>query len=240
MEDLLYAGVREGTALTDNGERTRALILDTALDLFLDRGHEETTMRAIAARAEVSLGSAYYYFKSKEHLIQAFYARTHQEHLAACGRLLEVESDLLARLGGVMRAKVDTIRPYHRFAGILFQTAADPASPLNPFSDASQPVRREATALFARVVEGSTARASGDLLKELPNLLWIFHMGVILYWIHDDSPDCAKSYRLAERTAAIVVQLIKLSSLPPLRPLVRKALELLADLGNGHGAGARA
>ena len=197
-------------------------------------------MRAIAARAGVSLGSAYYYFKSKEHLIQAFYARTHQEHLEACGRLLETEADLQARLTSVLRAKIDTIRPYHRFAGILFKTAADPSSPLNPFSDASQPVRREATALFARVMEGSTARISGDLMKELPNLLWIYHMGVILYWIHDDSPDCAKCYRLAERTAAIVAQLVRLSSLPPLRPLVRRVLELMAALGSRHGTGAMA
>jgi AcrR family transcriptional regulator len=231
MEDLLYAGAREGAARTGKGERTRARILETALDLFLERGYEETTMRVIASRAEVSLGSAYYYFKSKEHLIQAFYARTHQEHLAACAKLLEVEADLQARLTGVMRAKIDTIRPYHRFAGILFKTAADPASPLNPFSDDSQPVRQEATALFARVVEGSAARVPADLRGSLPNLLWIYHMGVVLYWIHDDSPDCAKSYRLAERTAAIVTQLIRISRLPPLRPLVRRVLEIAEPTG---------
>jgi predicted ATPase len=40
----------------------------------------------------------------------------------------------------------DTIEPYHRFSGVLFQTAADPQSPLNPFSDESVPTRRESTA----------------------------------------------------------------------------------------------
>lgn len=78
-----------------------------------------------------------------------------------------------------MRAKLDAIRPYHRFAGILFKTAADPASPLNPFSDESQPLRQEATALFARVVEGSTARLSPELMSALPDLLWTYHMGVV-------------------------------------------------------------
>lgn len=49
-------------------EVTRARILDAALDLFRCQGFEETTMRGIAAAADVSLGSAYYYFQSKEDL----------------------------------------------------------------------------------------------------------------------------------------------------------------------------
>src|SRR5919197_2117334 len=77
------------TTRTPKGEQTRALILRTALDMFRERGYEETTMRAIAARAGVALGNAYYYFRSKEHLVQAFYARTHEEHLAACRPILE-------------------------------------------------------------------------------------------------------------------------------------------------------
>jgi hypothetical protein len=30
-----------------------------------------------------------------------------------------------------------TLEPYHEFAGVLFQTAADPHSPLNPFAHAA-------------------------------------------------------------------------------------------------------
>jgi AcrR family transcriptional regulator len=45
-------------------------------------------MRAIAERAGVALGNTYYYFRSKEHLIQAFYARSHAEHLAAAAPVL--------------------------------------------------------------------------------------------------------------------------------------------------------
>src|SRR6266850_2650368 len=47
-------------------EETRRQILETALALFRERGFEDTTMRDVAARAGLSLGSAYYYFKSKE------------------------------------------------------------------------------------------------------------------------------------------------------------------------------
>jgi len=50
---------------TPKGEQTRALILNTALDLLRERGYERTTMRAIANQAGVSLGNAYHYFGSK-------------------------------------------------------------------------------------------------------------------------------------------------------------------------------
>jgi len=215
------------------GERTRALILEAALELFREHGFEDTTMRAIADRAGVSLGNAYYYFKSKEHLIQAIYAHTHDEHRAASAEVLARETDLAARLLGVMRAKVETLRPYHRFGGVLFRTAGDPHSPLNPFSPESREVRAESTALFAEVLAGADVKLPKILADELPELLWLYHMGVILFWIHDDSPGLVRTERLVERTVELVARLIGLARLPVLRPLVRSVLRLVKELRDG-------
>jgi AcrR family transcriptional regulator len=55
---------------TVKGDQTKALILETALEMFRERGYDETTMRAVAQKAGVSLGNAYYYFHSKEYLIR--------------------------------------------------------------------------------------------------------------------------------------------------------------------------
>ena len=82
------------SAKTQKGDQTKALILETALEIFREKGYEQTTMRAIADKAKLSLGNAYYYFHSKEHLIQAFYHRTHEEHLAASVPALEKEHTL--------------------------------------------------------------------------------------------------------------------------------------------------
>ena len=221
---------------TGKAERTRARILETALDHFSQHGYEGTKMRAIAEAAGLSLGSTYYYFPSKEHLIQAFYARSHQHHLAACETILAQETRLEDRLLGVLRAKFDTSRADHPFAAALFKTAADPASPLSPFSDESEPVRQESTALFARVLEGSSISKNSALMAELPNLLWLFQMGVILFWIHDRSPEQVRSYKLVEHTSKIVCKAIRLASLPPLQPLVRSTLTLMAELRSGDNA----
>lgn len=221
----------EAAGKTAKGEQTRALILETAVRMFMERGYEETTMRAIAEQAGVALGSAYYYFRSKEQLIQAFYGRTHEEHLAEAAHVLRTERTLRDRLYGVMATKLRTAEPYHRFSGVLFRTAADPESPLNPFSAESLPARREAIALFAEVVRGAEdRRIPRDMEEELPELLWTYHMGVILFWIHDRSPGRARTWTLMERTVDLVARLIALSTLPLMGPVRKSVLRLLADL----------
>jgi AcrR family transcriptional regulator len=49
--------------------RTRAQIVDVALDLFVEQGYEATTMEEIAVRAEVGSSTLYRYFPSKELLV---------------------------------------------------------------------------------------------------------------------------------------------------------------------------
>ena len=225
---MTQAGTAKPTK-TQKGEQTKALILDAALQIFHERGYEETTMRAIAKKAGVSLGNAYYYFGSKEHLIQAFYHRTHEQHLTALAARPR-ETTLKARLLSVIKLKMQTLEPYHEFAGVLFKTAANPQSPLNPFADDSDPVRSESIAVFADLVENSALRIPKDLKAELPYLLWLYHMGIVLFWIHDSSPKQRRTYRLIDQTVDLLDKLISLASNPLMRPVRKRALRLIEEL----------
>ncbi|MCZ9339390.1 TetR/AcrR family transcriptional regulator, partial [Streptomyces sp. TRM76130] len=69
------------------------------------------TMRAIAQEAGVSVGNAYYYFAGKEHLIQGFYDRIAAEHQVAVRDVLARETDLEARLAGVLKVWLDIAAP---------------------------------------------------------------------------------------------------------------------------------
>src|SRR5262245_66690475 len=117
-------------ARTDRGEQTRTTVFAAALELFRERGYEATTMRAIAGRAGVSLGSSYHYFPSKAHLVLEFYQHIHNLHVAACAPVLTRESDLIARLRGVMRAIVMTSGPFNAVAASTFRPVADTSSRL--------------------------------------------------------------------------------------------------------------
>jgi AcrR family transcriptional regulator len=210
-------------------EQTRALILETAMRLFQERGYDKTTMRAIAQEAGVSVGNAYYYFAGKEHLIQGFYDRMAADHRVAVREVLDRETDLEARIAGVLKAWLDVATPYHEFAVQFFKNAADPDSPLSPFSAESEHARVEAIGVCREVIAGSKAKVPEELREVLPELLWLSQMGLVLYWIFDRTEGRERSYGLAERGARLTSLGISLSRFRVLRPLVREVHALFTD-----------
>lgn len=229
---------RRDPAPSAKGEQTRQLIVDTALRLFSAQGYEATTMRAIAAGAEVSVGNAYYYFPSKQHLVQAYYGLSQALHEAAARPVLDASTDFEERLLGVLRARVDTVQQDKVFAVDFFRFAADPRSPLSPFSEESEPARQMSVGLYAEAVAGARdLKVPTDLRAELPQLLWLYQMGIVLFWVHDSSPGSAKTYALVDRTVPLVVKLVGLARYRLLRGLITDLLELVRDLGPSTHAG---
>lgn len=217
-------------AKISKSERTRAHIVETAIGLMIQNGYEETTMRHIAEKADVALGSAYYYFASKDHLVQALYERMHEQQVASFRNVLETKASLKERLLGVLTAELQVLEPYHRISLALFKSAADPSSPLSPFSEESKVIREKSIAVYSNLVEGATEKIPADLKAELPYLLWLFQMGIILFWLHDRSLCRIRSQKLIMHSVEIIALLISFASMPLMKPLRAKLLNLLADL----------
>ena len=215
---------------TRRGETSRAAILSAALDLFHERGYEATTMRGIAERAGVSLGSSYHYFPSKEYLVLEFYRHTHDLHVAAIAPLLAREKDLTSRLRGTVRAVVITCEPFHAVAGSIFSTVANPSSPLNPFGGAAKPLREEVVALYAEVVRGSDARVPADVAEMLPLTLWLYQMAILYFWIFDMSPGRLHTLEVIDETTELIVKLLSLANLPVLRGSRKRVLGLIRSV----------
>ncbi|MFD4972201.1 TetR family transcriptional regulator [Streptomyces sp. NPDC058424] len=219
----------DGGVPASKSEQTRALILETAMRLFQERGYDKTTMRAIAKEAGVSVGNAYYYFEGKEHLIQGFYDRIAAEQREAVREVLARETGLEARLAGVLTAWLDIATPYHEFAVQFFKNAADPDSPLSPFSAESEHARAEAIDIHKEVLHGARTKVPADLREVLPELMWLSQMGLVLYWIFDRTEGRERSYRLAERGARLTARGVSLARFRVLRPLVHEVHDLFTD-----------
>ncbi|HUQ63908.1 MAG TPA: TetR family transcriptional regulator, partial [Acidimicrobiales bacterium] len=217
-------------AVTDSkAARTRSAIIDAALRLFREKGYDATTMRAIATEAGVSVGNAYYYFDSKEQLIQGFYDRAQLEHEVAARPVLDSERDLAARIGGVIEAWLVTMEPYRPFAGKFFKNAAEPTSPLSPFSSESGTARTTAIALWREVLDGSDAKVPKRLRADLPQMLWLYFMGIVLFWVHDPTADASATRRVVARTAPLVVRAISLSRLPVMRTMLDDIVVVMGE-----------
>ena len=209
-------------------EETRIRILEAALELFNERGFEEAAMREIARRAGVATGAAYYYFASKEDLVMAFYRSTQAEMQALVRARPAQETDLRARLATIIITKFEQFEPHRVLLRALFRSAVDPESPISPFGDATADIRDAAIELFKDALDGSDVRVPKDLAPHMPRLLWLYQMGLILFWIYDRSEGQQKTKALTDKSLDMVVRLIKLTKFPPMRPLRKAAVELLA------------
>ena len=70
------------------GERTRQLVVQTALRLFRERGYDRTTIKQIGAGAGLNPALIYYYFAGKEGLYKAVLQRLFDALLSQGGALL--------------------------------------------------------------------------------------------------------------------------------------------------------
>jgi len=205
---------------------TREKILEAALELFRERGFAEATMREIASRAGVATGLAYYYFKSKDAIVLAFYQRA-KEDLATALDAAHADTRLAGRLQALIEAKFRYFKPNRRFLGALMAHAADAANPLSPFGEPSRDVREFDVAQFDRALVETNTRVPADLAPHLPKILWIYQMGLLLFWIYDPSPNQRRTKALLEKSVDVVVMLIRLSGVPLMRPARKRVLDIV-------------
>jgi AcrR family transcriptional regulator len=205
---------------------TREKIMEAALELFRERGFAEATMREIASRAGVATGLAYYYFKSKDAIVLAFYQRA-KEDLAVALDAAQTDKQLAGRLRALIEAKFSYFKPNRRFLGALMAHAADASNPLSPFGEPSREVREFDIAQFERALVETNTRVPADLAPHLAKILWIYQMGLLLFWIYDLSPHQRRTTALLDRSVDVVVMLIRLSGLPLMRPARKRVLDIV-------------
>ena len=215
------------TRSTPKAEETRRRIYEAAMQMFREKGFEQTTMRDIARQAGVALGAAYYYFSSKDAIVLAFYQemqeRGHQPTLDA----IAARRKLRDRIRAVLEKRFELLAPNLKFLGALFKHSPDVDDALSPFSKETQSIREKATELFRVAIEGSELKVPQDLMPHLPRLLWLYQLGLILFWIYDRSEDRKRTTVLMEKSLLLVVNLIRVSGLPLMRPVRTSILELL-------------
>ena len=170
---------------------TRATIVRAARELMFERGFDATTMRAIADRAGVSLGNAYYYFAGKDDLIQGFYEEIAAAHQVRVREATRGKRGLGDRITASLEVLVGLCEEYAPVADALLTRGISPAGPLNPFSAQSSRPRELFLETSAELVEGARVRTDAELRAALPELLWLVQLAVTLGWVQDLSEDKA-------------------------------------------------
>lgn len=214
-------------------ERTKDLILAKAIELFRKRGFAVTTMRDIADAAGVATGAAYYYFESKEAMVAAYYHQAQSLHAAKVREKLAGKEGLRERLASVVHVKLEIFADDRKFLGALFRYTGEPAHPLSVFGKRMKAQRKQSVEIFREALRGT--ELSEEWKELLPWGMWLAHLGMILFFLHDQSEGQRKSHDLVDHLVEIVAGLVESTDAALVRPLVKpfqgKMLEVLREAG---------
>lgn len=212
---------------TDKGEQTRRQIFECALALFRDNGFDATTMQQVAARANVAKGAAYYYFPSKEAIVQAYYEVVQSEQERLCADVFAQNKKLKARLLIAMHSKFDLVREDRKLLGVVFRYTGEPRHPLSCLGTGTAEIRRRAMDVFRQAI--ATERLPKDLELLLPLALWALQMGLLVMFLYDDSPNQQRTRMTADGALELTLKLLVVAKLSVLKPIRTKVLALLRN-----------
>jgi AcrR family transcriptional regulator len=224
-------------------KETRASILSHAIRLFRERGFDATTMRDVADAAGVALGSAYYYFPGKEAIVQAYYDEVQSQHLSQVAEALGAKKhNFEERLRIAFHAKFDILAHDRKLLGALFRYTADPTHPLSVFGPANQATREQSMSVFALAI--GEEKLPEDIRAAVPIALWALHMGILLYFIYDQSLGQERTRKLIDGAVRIIVRILSVARLPIMKPLRGSLVSLLRGIdllpeSQFHGASMR-
>lgn len=192
----------------ENKERTKRRILDVALRMFREKGFRQTTMRDIADAAGIALGTTYNYFPTKEHIALFFFEQALARVLARHRRETPAEASLEEKVFQLLAIEIEEVEPYQEFLHLIVAQATVPTSPLHPFSLDTQRLKSQQLDYVAGLVKEAIDRG------ELPPLgfesmmlsaFWVFHLGMILFWLNDTSPGKEDTWALLDKSLRFIL-----------------------------------
>jgi len=178
--------------LTRSQAARQERMLDVASRLAGDGGFDNVQMRAVAAEAEVALGTLYRYFPSKEQLFATALIRWVQTFEQSYERSIRsAESDPVVRLRRTLGVALKGFERSPRFFGLLIalQSSDDPevAARLETFTGTTSSVVRDA-------LEGVDER----WIEPIETLVWAAVFNLLRGWSFGAYPMAEVRRRLDE------------------------------------------
>ena len=162
------------------GEQTRSLLYAVALKMFDDHGYEDTTLRQIAQRAELSPGLLYRYFPNKRAIVLELYRQLSADYARQVTNMKE--GSWRDRFLFALQTSLEVLGP-HRATLCSIIPALISRGDEGLFSSKTRFAREPVQAAFVSAVKNS--KDAPKQVQELGWILYLAHLAIILFWLLD-------------------------------------------------------
>lgn len=170
---------------TAEGEAARTRLYKTAIGLIGERGYEAATLREVANRAGVSPGLLYRYFPSKRSVVLALYDQLSDTFARQATEM--PPGKWRDRFVYALKLSLRVLGPHRLTLRALAPIMVGDAEE-GVFADTTAFSRLRVQAAFQKAVVDATDAPKRTLAEAIGRLLYLLHLGVILWWLLDRSP----------------------------------------------------
>ncbi len=186
-------------------EKTKIKILQSAVDLIIEKGFDNASLREMAKNAGVSNPTIYNYFPSKEKLLYGYIEQKHSEAIAAIHTIEDFHTyTLREQLQTLMETELELYLEDREFIVQIYEMAFH-----------SSAVRVEdiyaTKASFVEIVTEmmEIAIESGEIEEPpfknyLPQLFWDYYIAVVAYWVKDESESFENTTQFIDHSMGVL------------------------------------
>jgi AcrR family transcriptional regulator len=213
---------------SEEKDRTRIKILNSAVDVITEKGFKSASMREISRHAQVGDATIYNYFPSKEKLLYGYCEHVQQQVLQQLKSIDNFhEYTLHEQLQQLVDLELQTWLPAREFLQQVYsQTFAAPVAGFSHLAETRRLFSEMVTDMLAAAIEVEEIPEQ-PYQELLPRLFWDYMSGILSYWLRDDSEGFSNTTRVVDSSMEIVSSILY-------QGLVGKSLDLVSLIFRTH------
>ena len=162
-----------------NPYATRARCLESALELFSERGFHQTTVAAITQRAGLTKGAFYHHFESKEDVLQQIHAEYATQMVEGAREVFQQDIAPIEKLRAIIERAVIQLGRHRKHVAVFYQE--------NRFLsgeayDAIRALHDEQEEILLKVIRAAKRRK--ELRADVDPKLLMFTISGVTAWIY--------------------------------------------------------
>lgn len=190
-------------------EIRRSLVL-AAVELVVEKGLADMTIREVAARAQVAPGTAYKYFPNRDQLVYAYFELKLSDASVSLESIPNFSDfSFKEQLQALLEALLAQYLPEREFVAIALRGLID--SPFHAVG-AMDAVKRDLLGLVAKFLNEAVNKGQLPASSHqgfVVRTFWDFTTLTLLYWLNDDSESFTRSSEFIDQGLDLYVALVQ-------------------------------